>query len=234
LRILVVEDEEELREAIVRRLRAQGHGVDGAGNLALADELVSVNDYGVVVLDRRLPDGDGVSLLRGWRERELRTPVLVLTARDEIGDRVAGLEAGADDYLVKPFAMAELLARVAAVGRRGPIAQLSAITVADVEIDTARREVRRGGVLLPLRPKEFALIQLLASRLGQAVSRQEIVGQCWDEEHDPLSNVEEVLVASLRRKLGKPSLIRTVRGVGYLLEEPAAGQSGAGEGEGRV
>ena len=218
MRVLIVEDERELREAIGRRLRAKGHGADEAGDLETAEHLLRVHDYGVVILDRMLPDGDALGRLESWRRKEREFPVIFLTARDRTEDRVEGLRAGADDYLVKPFAMDELLARVHAVARRGSNPSPSVLSVSDLELDRGRREVRRGGVLLPLRPKEYALLELLVTRAGRVVSRSEIIDACWDDRHEPLSNVEESLIASLRRKLGKPSLIRTVRGSGYLLE----------------
>ncbi len=220
MRVLVVEDESELRGAIARRLRAAGHAVDEAGDLADADEQVFVNDYGAVILDRMLGAADGVERLREWRRRGDSTPVLLLTARDRVEDRVEGLEAGADDYLVKPFAMTELLARVTAISRRHATTPGASVIMreGDLEIDGGRREVRRDGVLIPLRPKEYALLELLARRVGQVVSRGDILEACWDRAHEASSNVEEVMIASLRRKLGRPSLIHTVRGTGYLFE----------------
>lgn len=223
MRILIVEDEAELRDAIVRRLRAQGHGVDEAADGENAEHQVSVNDYGAVVLDRMLPDGDSLERLPRWRRSGVATPILLLTARDSVEDRVQGLEAGADDYLVKPFAMAELLARIATITRRGAAPAPSVLTFGDLTIDTGRREVRRAEVLIPLRPKEYSLLELFTSRAGRVVTRRDIMDACWDEAHEPLSNVDEVLVASLRRKLGEPTPIRTVRGAGYLFEGDSSG-----------
>jgi two-component system copper resistance phosphate regulon response regulator CusR len=218
MRILVVEDAVTLREAVVGRLRALGHGVDEAGALGDAEVLLRCHDYDLVVLDRMLPDGDGVDRLRRWRNNQRLTPVLVLTARDAVADRVGGLEAGADDYLVKPFDMAELVARVRALSRRGPIERHVVRRVSDLELDTARAQVRRGGVLLPLRPKELAVLELLMRNAGCVVSRDRIREACWDEAHEPGSNVEEVVISALRRKLGTPSLIRTRRGLGYVID----------------
>jgi len=167
-----------------------------------------------------LPDGDSVNLVQKWRARGVGIPILFLTARDAVEDRIDGLQAGADDYLIKPFAMDELLARVSVIARRGPASVSNVVKVSDLKIDLGRREVHRLGILIPLRPKEFSLLELLAARVGRVVLRTTIIDACWDEIHEPLSNVEEVLVASLRRKLGKPSLIRTVRGSGYILEDP--------------
>ncbi|MEM7352207.1 MAG: response regulator transcription factor [Acidobacteriota bacterium] len=223
MRILLVEDHAELRAAIGRRLRARGDRVDEMGDGRDLLDYLGEADYDAVVLDRMLPDGDALMRLMEARRRGCQTPMLLLTSRDQIEDRVAGLEAGADDYLVKPFAMEELLARLNAIARRQAPPRPSVLRVADLEVDTGRREVRRGGVLIPLRPKEFALLELLATRAGRAVRRDEILEYCWDVLHDPASNVEEVLVASLRRKLGKPALIHTVRGVGYLLEARSDG-----------
>ena len=221
--MLLVEDQADLRDAIARRLRAVGHGVDVADTIASAGEMIVIHAYDVVILDRLLPDGDTVASLQTWRRRGLATPVLFLTSLDRVEDRVAGLEAGADDYLVKPFAMDELLARVRAIGRRGVSLRPSVLRVADLEFDVARHEVRRGGILLPLRPKELAVLELLLIHAGQVVRRSDLIEHCWDEYADPFSNVEEVVIASLRRKLGPPPLIRTVRGAGYLLEDGAAG-----------
>ncbi len=225
MRVLVVEDELEILRAVGRRLRADGHGADEADDGGSAESFVRSYRYDVIVLDRMLPDGDALELLRSWRARGVAAPVLFLTARDLVADRVDGFEAGADDYLVKPFAMDELMARLTAIARRGATTRPSRVEVGDLEIDFGRREVRRAGVLLTLRPKEYALLELLASRAGRVVSRREIVAGCWGEDHEPLSNVEEVVIAALRRKLGRPPLIRTVRGAGYMLEDQgAAGQ----------
>jgi len=218
MRILVVDDQVELRGAIARRLRTEGHGVEEAGDLGTARHLLGAFEYGVMVLDRMLPDGDAVAQLARWRRAGVRLPILLLTARDRVEDRVEGLKAGADDYLVKPFAMEELLARLTALGRRREAPGLSLLVFGELEIDSGRRELRRAGVLIPLRPKEFSLLELLASRAGRVVTRSEIIDCCWDESHEPSSNVDENLVASLRRKLGKPSPIQTVRGSGYLFE----------------
>ncbi|MCP5118938.1 MAG: response regulator transcription factor, partial [bacterium] len=195
MRVLVVEDQKELRQAVVRRLRSRGYGADEANDGEAADQYLATYDYAVVILDRMLPDGDAIERLRTWRQQGKVTPILFLTARDQVGDRVTGLEAGADDYLVKPFAMDELLARVSALARRRSLPRPPIIREADVEIDTGRREVRRAGVLIPLRPKEYVLLGLLAARVGHVVSRAEIVAGCWGEEAEPLSNVEEVVIA---------------------------------------
>lgn len=218
MRILVVEDHTELRAAIVRRLRARGNSVDEVGNARDAKAYLQAAAYDVAILDRMLPDGDSIDVLRALRAAANRTPILLLTARDQIADRVEGLEAGADDYLVKPFAMDELLARIGVLARRSAPPRPSITRVADLELDAGRREVRRAGILIPLRPKEYSLLELLANRLGRAVSRNDILDYCWDVLESPASNVEESIIASLRRKLGEPALIKTVRGMGYMLE----------------
>ncbi len=218
MRILLAEDHAELRAAIARRLRAMGNSVDEVADLHSILHYLQAATYDVAVLDRMLPDGDSISALRRLRSAANRTPILLLTARDHIADRVEGLEAGADDYLVKPFAMDELLARIGVLARRGTLPRSQIVQVADLELDSGRREVRRGGVLIPLRPKEYALLELLATRLGRAVSRSDILDYCWDVQESPASNVEETIIASLRRKLGDPPLIMTVRGMGYKLD----------------
>lgn len=218
MRILLAEDHAELRAAIARRLRAMGNSVDEVADLHSILHYLQAATYDVAVLDRMLPDGDSISALRCLRSAANRTPILLLTARDHIADRVEGLEAGADDYLVKPFAMDELLARIGVLARRGTLPRSQIVQVADLELDSGRREVRRAGVLIPLRPKEYALLELLATRLGRAVSRSDILDYCWDVQESPASNVEETIIASLRRKLGDPPLIMTVRGMGYKLD----------------
>ncbi|MBX9402623.1 response regulator transcription factor [Lysobacter sp. BMK333-48F3] len=219
MRILVVEDQSDLRQAVAKRIRALGHAADEAEDGASAESFVRSYVYDALILDRLLPDGDAIVLLRRWRGEGLAAPALFLTACDQVDDRIEGLASGADDYLVKPFSMDELMARIAAIARRGGSIRPTRLRVGDLEIDLGRREVHRRGVLLPLRPKEFAVLQLLAERAGRVVSRSELIAGCWGEDHEPASNAEEVVVAALRRKLGDPSPLRTVRGAGYLLED---------------
>ncbi len=221
MRILLVEDHTELRGAVSRRLRACGHGVDEVGDGRSMVLYLREAEYQAVVLDRMLPDGDAIERIREVRAGGDATPILFLTARDRVGDRVEGLEAGADDYLVKPFAMDELVARIGAIARRRHAPRPAVLHIADLKLDLGRREARRAGVLIPLRAKEITLLELLAQQAGQVVSKAMIRESCWDVLHDPLSNVEEALIASLRRKLGKPDLIHTVRGAGYVLEARA-------------
>lgn len=219
MRILLAEDHTELREAIARRLRALGNSVDEVASLREIRTYLNGAHYDVGVFDRMLPDGDSLTLLQALRTAANRTPILLLTARDRIEDRVEGLQVGADDYLVKPFAMDELLARINVLARRGEPLRDTILRVADLEVDSGRHEVRRAGVLIPLRPKEYAVLELLAVRNRRAVSRNDILGYCWDTLESPASNVEETIIASLRRKLGEPVLIKTVRGHGYKLDD---------------
>ena len=219
MRILLAEDHTELREAIARRLRALGNSVDEVSSLREIRTYLNGAHYDVGVFDRMLPDGDSLTLLQALRNAANRTPILLLTARDRIEDRVEGLQVGADDYLVKPFAMDELLARINVLARRGEPLRDTILRVADLEVDSGRHEVRRGGVLIPLRPKEYAVLELLAVRNRRAVSRNDILEYCWDTLESPASNVEETIIASLRRKLGEPALIKTVRGHGYKLDD---------------
>ncbi|MFG2909160.1 response regulator transcription factor [Kitasatospora sp. NPDC048286] len=217
MRVLVVEDNEDLRFAVAATLRSDGLAVDEAADLSAADEALFVTAYDCVVFDRMLPDGDSLDYVRRLRHDGGTVPVLFLTSLDQIADRVEGFAAGGDDYLVKPFALPELIARVRNLCRRSGSLTPPVHRIAGLEVDTARRQVRRDGVLLVLTPKEFAVLELLATRADQAVPRAQLVEKCWDEMAEPNSNVVDVLVSQLRRKLGDPSPIHTVRGVGYRL-----------------
>ncbi len=215
-----MEDDPELRGALERRLRSTGFAVDVAADLPDATERVAVNEYDCVVLDRAVPSGDTIELVGEMRAAGSTTPALFLTAKDAVADRVAGFEAGGDDYLVKPFAMEELVARVRSLCRRKAAMLPPVVSVGDLTVDSSRAEVRRAGVLLALTNKEMCVLTTLATRAGAVVSRSDLIEHCWDELTDPMSNTVDVHVASLRRKLGRPPLIRTVRGVGYVLETP--------------
>jgi DNA-binding response OmpR family regulator len=219
MRVLVVEDDPELGIEVSGSLRSVGYAVDLAVSLADADLKLAVNAYDCMVLDRLLPDGDGLQLLRRQRTAGVRLPVLMLTALDAVTDKVAGFSEGADDYLVKPFAFAELAARVGALCRRAEHPRQAIVRIADLELDTSRKRVRRGGVLLSLGAKEFAVLELLVVRAGQVVSRTDLIEHCWDELADPLSNVVDAVIAQLRRKLGPPVMIDTARGAGYIIEQ---------------
>jgi DNA-binding response OmpR family regulator len=217
VRVLVVEDDEDLRVAVTAGLRTAALAVDSAGDIAAADEALFVNSYDCVVFDRMLPDGDSIGYVRCRRQEGWAVPVLFLTARDTLADRVDGFEHGGDDYLVKPFAVAELTARVLSLCRRAGTGRPPVLRYDDVEVDTGRREVRRAGVLLTLTAKEFSVLEYLMVRPEQAVSRSELIEHCWDTMADPMSNVVDVTIKRLRSKLRQPELIRAVRGQGYRL-----------------
>jgi DNA-binding response OmpR family regulator len=216
MRVLVVEDDEDLRISVSVELGAAGLEVWQAADLMTADALLRQSPFDCVVFDRMLPDGDAIDYVQHQRRAGWCAPVLFLTARDTIADRVAGFAAGGDDYLVKPFSVAEMAARVRTLCRRAD-GRPSVLRHADLEVDCARRAVRRGGVLLTLSDKEFAVLEFLAIRPDQVVSRTDLIEHCWDASADPMSNVVDVVVKRLRRKLGAPELIHTIRGRGYRL-----------------
>ena len=221
MKLLLVEDDPKATAFLTKGLTENGFVVDAAatGDDGLA--LARAGGYALVVLDVMLPGRDGWDVLARLRQAADATPVLFLTARDAVADRVRGLELGADDYLVKPFAFSELLARVRTVLRRGPARTPDVVRVGDMEIDPVRRRASRGGVPLDLTPKEFALLSLLARRAGEVLSRTLITEQVWDVNFDADTNVVDVHVRRLRAKADDPfgtRLIHTVRGVGYVLE----------------
>ncbi|MEM9033127.1 MAG: response regulator transcription factor [Actinomycetota bacterium] len=218
MRILVIEDDADIRAGVERGLRAGGFAVDAVDDLPDAEVAVDVNDYDAVVADRMLPSGDALDLVAELRGRGSTVPVLFLTARDAVEDRVAGFEIGGDDYLVKPFALDELVVRVRALCRRRERSTPGRLEIGDLDIDLSRAEVRRGGVLLPLTAKERCLLIFLAEHAGSVVSRADLVEHCWDDAHDPMSNVVDKHLSSLRRKLGDDHPIATVRGAGFLLD----------------
>lgn len=213
--VLVVEDDENLRLAVAAELARGGAEVRQADSVAAADAALAAGVPDCVVFDRMLPDGDAADYVRARRLAGWTVPVLFLTARDTVADVVAGFEHGGDDYLVKPFAVTELTARVHNLARRGGTARPAVLRHADLEVNCARRQARRAGVLLGLTGKEFAVLEYLMSRPGQAVSRTELMEHCWDTRTDPMSNVVDVVVRRLRAKLGEPELVHTIRGRGY-------------------
>ncbi|MFI9723993.1 winged helix-turn-helix domain-containing protein [Streptomyces sp. NPDC052396] len=217
MRVLILEDDPELGPVLADGLREDGLAADLATTLAEADLKLAVNDYDCVVADRSVPDGDALQLVAALRATGSTLPVLLLTALDSIGDRVAGFDHGADDYLVKPFAFAELAARVRTLCRRGQSTRPALLHARDLEMDLPRRRVRRSGTLLALTAKEFAVLEVLMLRAGEVVTRSELIERCWDESGEPMSNVVDVLIGQLRRRLGEPQPIETVRGVGYRL-----------------
>ena len=228
MRLLVVEDEEDLVEAIRIGLVRAGYAVDVALDATDAEQKLQVNTYDLVLLDLNLPDGDGFELCRSIRQGELegtglQARILMLTARGGLTDRVRGLDEGADDYLVKPFALAELLARVRALLRRDTGGGSAVLTVGDLTLDAARHEASRGVRPLQLTRKEFGVLEYLMTRPGRVISAEELLEHVWDEHADPFSNTVRVTVGTLRRKLteaGEPTLIDTVIGRGYRLREP--------------
>ncbi len=222
MRLLLVEDDVKLVRALQRGLQREGYAVDlaGTGDEALAQ--AGSYDYDALVLDVMLPGTDGFTVCRELRRSEQWVPVLMLTARDNVKDRIRGLDAGADDYLVKPFDFGELLARLRALIRRGPSERPAVIEIGDLCIDPAAHVVTRAGREVELTPREFALLLFLARRAGEVVPRTELLEHVWDESDEGSTNVVDVYVGYLRKKLERPfrrrRLIRTVRGVGFMLE----------------
>jgi DNA-binding response OmpR family regulator len=217
MRVLVVEDERMLADAIAEWLREDTHAVDTAHDGAAALERLAVNDYDVVVLDRDLPRVHGDDVCRELVESESTARVLMLTAAAEIGDRVTGLDLGADDYLSKPFAFPELAARVLALGRRSRPAAPPVLRRAGITLDPARREVFRNGRYVPLSKKEFAVLAELLLANGGVVSAEHLLEKAWDEHADPFTSAVRLTILKLRRKLGEPPVVETVPGVGYQI-----------------
>jgi two-component system, OmpR family, response regulator len=218
VRVLVVDDHSETRQLLARNLALASHGVRTAASCAEARDSLGHSSFDVVILDVMLPDGSGIDLCAELRAAQVQVPILLLTARGDIKSRVTGLEAGADDYLPKPFALAELLARVKALGRRGPIVRDRAVAFGGVVVDFEGRRVRIDGRPLPLTAKELAIVDLLASRRGRVVSRDELLESVWGELTESGRASLEVLVARIRRKLGPhASVLQTVRGIGYAF-----------------
>jgi DNA-binding response OmpR family regulator len=217
MRVLIVEDERRLAEAVARGLRHRAMAVDIAYDGQNALNKARVVDYDVVVLDRDLPGVHGDEVCRALRSEEFGPAVLMLTAAGELDQIVEGLALGADDYLAKPFAFPELLARVQALGRRPRRSLPPVLARGDVELDPARHEVRRGGKLIELQRKEFAVLRVLLEADGGVVSSEELLERVWDENVDPFTNVIRVVVMTLRRKLGDPPMIETVTGAGYRV-----------------
>ena len=222
MRLLIVEDDPRLAHLIARGLREEGYAVDVCGDGHEAVTQVMVHDYDAIVLDVMLPGQDGFAVVQAVRRRGVRTPVLMLTSRDAVADRIAGLDHGADDYLVKPFDFGELLARLRALLRRPEGLQPMRITVGNLEVDLHTHAVVRGGEAIPLTAKEFALLDLFVRHAHRVLSRAEIVAHVWDENHDPLTNAVEVYVNRLRGKIDRAPwapLLHTKRGAGYILTD---------------
>jgi len=222
MRLLVIEDERKVADVIARALRAERFAVDVSYDGDDGWELASHIDYDLIILDLMLPGLNGTELLRRLRRQGSKAPVLVLTARDATNDKVENFEAGADDYLTKPFAFAELLVRVKALLRRPPVSHDYALRVADLEIDRLTQQVKRAGKRIDLTSKEYALLEYLASHADRVLSRTMIIEHVWDESFEGLTNIVDVYVRHLREKVDEghePKLIRTVRGMGYCLTD---------------
>jgi DNA-binding response OmpR family regulator len=218
VQVLVVDDHSPTRQLVQRGLEQASHGVKTAASCEEAEDAVLSRTFDVVVLDVMLPDGSGIDLCRRLRSAKRYVPILLLTARGDVRDRVAGLEAGADDYLIKPFAISELMARVKALGRRGPVFRDEAVAIGAVVIDFEARRVSMNGHEVPLTAKELAIVEVLAWRKRSVVSREQLIESVWGEVSDSAAASLEVLIARIRRKLGpNAAVLKTVRGVGYTF-----------------
>jgi two-component system copper resistance phosphate regulon response regulator CusR len=225
MRILIVEDEKKFLDILQRSLKSEGYTVDGVGTAADAVDYLKSYHYDMLILDLQLPDGTGNSLIRRLRESGNTMPVLVLTARSELESKVENFQAGADDYVVKPVAMAELAIRVQALLRRGPVIQENVLKARDLEINRLTRVVRRDGKRIELSPKEYSLLEYLFLHPGRVLSRNMIVEKIWDQSFEGLTNIVDVYIGHLRRKVDEghsQKLIRTVRGLGYMLDTERA------------
>jgi len=224
MRVLVVEDEKKTASFIRKALQAEGHAVDVLNDGSEALTAVANTPFDVVVLDIMVPGRDGLSVVRQMREKQIKTPVILLTARGELSEKVEGLNAGADDYLTKPFALDELIARVRALGRRNADAKSATLRVGDLTLDTVTRKVRRAQTGIDLAPREYLLLEFLMRSAGRICGRMAIVEKVWDYDFDPGTNLVDVYVKRLRQKIDadfEVKLLQTVRGVGYLMKEPS-------------
>lgn len=226
MRLLIVEDNPRLAAFLAKGLREQSFAVDVVADGEAALYQTAINPYDLIILDLGIPLVDGMETCRRLRARGSRALILMVTARDATADRIAGLDAGADDYVSKPFAFGELLARVRALLRRGEVATPGILVVGDLSIDTAAQRVERAGSVIELTTKEYSLLEFFARNRGRVLGRAEISEHVWDENFDPVSNLIEVYVQRLRKKLGEPPLLHTRRGAGYLLA-PAVKDSDA-------
>jgi DNA-binding response OmpR family regulator len=222
MRMLVIEDEPKVAKFIERGLIAERYSVDLAADGRTGLDLATNYHYDLVILDLMLPVIDGSEVLRRLRNANPQLPVLVLTARDGLAEKISHLEAGADDYITKPFAFAELAARVKALLRRGPVSRSNTVTIADLKIDRLTQQVRRGGKRIELTSKEYALLEYLILNVGRVLSRNMILEHVWDQSFDGFSNIVDVYVGHLRTKIDdgfEPKLLKTVRGVGYVIRD---------------
>jgi DNA-binding response OmpR family regulator len=220
MRILVIEDDRKAASLLAAGLEEERFVVDVAHSGDAGDEMASVNDYDVIILDWVLPDREGIVVCRDLRERGISTPILMLTARDSLGDRVTGLNTGADDYLTKPFGFSELLARIHALLRRSDSTRSVVLRVADLTLDPLSHRVTRAGLPIGLTPKEYVILEVLMRHAGEVVSRAMLAERVWDVEPEGLSNLLDVHVSHLRKKIDterRPPLLHTVRGGGYMV-----------------
>ena len=225
MRLLLIEDEEKVSRLIVKSLTAERYAVDAAADGKTGLELAQTYSYDLIILDLMLPGLSGTEVLRLIRQQNEQVPVLVLTARDGLSDKVQHFEIGADDYLTKPFAFAELLVRIKSLLRRGAVSRANVLRVADLEMDRLMQQVRRGGQKIELTAKEYALLEYLMLNAGRVVSRTMIIEHVWDQSFDGATNIVDVYVRHLRNKVDDPherKLIRTVRGVGYAISNEEA------------
>lgn len=223
VKILLIEDDRETAEYIAKGLREHGHVVDKTDNGRDGLYMATGEPYDVIIVDRNLPKMDGLSVVKAARTSGTRTPVLFLTTMGGVDDRVAGLEAGADDYLVKPFAFAELLARVGALARRPPLTAVTSLSVGDLEVDLLSRTVVRGGKRIELLAQEFKILEYLMRHAGEIVTRTMLLEKVWDFHFDPKTNIVETHISRLRSKIDKgfeKPLLHTVRGAGYVIRSP--------------
>ena len=224
MRILLIEDEVKMAGFIKRGLVAERYAVDVARDGRSGLELATTYQYDLIILDLMLPQIDGSELLRRLRKHNSSVPVLIVSARDTVQDKVTNLEFGADDYITKPFAFAELLVRVKALMRRGPVTRVSTVRIADLELDRLSQQVKRNGHRIDLTSKEYALLEYLMTNAGRVLSRNMIIEHVWDQSFDGITNIVDVYIRHLRNKIDSghdPKLLRTVRGVGYTIREEA-------------
>jgi two-component system copper resistance phosphate regulon response regulator CusR len=226
MRILLIEDDEKVARAVCTGLQAEGFAVDRTGDGLEGLDMARLGPYDLLILDLMLPGLGGTELLRRLRTVNTDVPILILTARDAVADKIANFEAGADDYLTKPFAFGELIVRVKALLRRGATKQANVIRIADLEIDCVHRHVRRNGAGIKLTSKEYSLLEYMAVNAGRVLSRSMIVDHVWDQSFEGLTNIVDVYVRQLRTKIDEPfeqQLIRTVRGQGYYVSDNELG-----------
>jgi DNA-binding response OmpR family regulator len=221
MHILVVEDEKKMADIMVRGLKGEGYSATVAHDATSGIDLAKSGHFDLIILDLLLPDFPGTKLLRRLREKDAQIPVLIVTARGEIASKAENFSAGADDYLTKPYAFAELVMRVKALLRRGPQTVVNAVKIADLELDREAHQVRRAGRRIELSPKEFSLLEYFMMNPGRVLSRSMIIDRVWDQSFEGLTNIVDVYVSQVRRKIDDdfvPKLIRTVRGLGYAID----------------